>query len=738
MKGRRGRHIYKPGIPLASPSSSMRPRCYSFATRTRTHSLSTRHTFTQPSLHAFSGERPQVTHRTMPVSAQCLSCARAASAQVQLRPRVRSLQGVAPSRARAPSIACSQRRARYSDSGRAEAAQGSSNDEGARAMQVSESWLRASISHGPGRPNLRERDSQHLKAEAESGPPTERTLPRAEDLADQVEMETALGMSEDWLTASVLPVEAVEPTEDAESARSAGAQAEVQAGIDGDGQDWLSQLTDGKASNQPTSGLKFHALFESAGADSLRSTSSREGAGDSPSTGVWRASASMGRARGQGDRRSFATSALASSSGSRGSSSRLYHSSQSAHMRSSSWTSASAGQPRNASTAAKRHDEPENSSHPSPSARAGPSSFRRVRASATTTHGRTRSPNSRSTPEDLSFPRHILNPSPYDIFRLPRTSSASQIKSRYYDLVRVLHPDKLSSASASSPSETSDADHLTRAQEEFKSVVQAYELLRDPHRREMYNRLGVGWGSSNSAMFNNSRAPPGFGARAPSTPAEWAAYAAWSDALRRGGSAGGSSNPNTRSGWEFRGDAAHDRYGWQRYAGSSDGDSRFYGFYSAHAPPGSAASPRYTSNGAFFGAVAVITWVVAAVQYQRLVAQSARAVAQADKLHLNAARSLAEARGLARSDEGKKRKEARRRRAREMTVLGEIEKLERGERTEACGVVTGERERASGSDERGNLRSRRDYGIGHGGPSGKEAALAREELARQRAERRMN
>src|SRR5581483_5688862 len=76
----------------------------------------------------------------------------------------------------------------------------------------------------------------------------------------------------------------------------------------------------------------------------------------------------------------------------------------------------------------------------------------------------------------------MQSPTPFDIFALPKTASEEEIKSRYYELVKIHHPDK-------------SGDKSPIALERFRKVVKAYEILNDRHKKEMYLRFGVGWGS---------------------------------------------------------------------------------------------------------------------------------------------------------------------------------------------------------------------------------------------------
>jgi len=63
----------------------------------------------------------------------------------------------------------------------------------------------------------------------------------------------------------------------------------------------------------------------------------------------------------------------------------------------------------------------------------------------------------------------------YELLGLERTAGEAEIKKAFRRLARELHPDV---------SEDPDAE------ERFKEVVEAYEVLSDPERRELYDRFG--------------------------------------------------------------------------------------------------------------------------------------------------------------------------------------------------------------------------------------------------------
>jgi molecular chaperone DnaJ len=75
-------------------------------------------------------------------------------------------------------------------------------------------------------------------------------------------------------------------------------------------------------------------------------------------------------------------------------------------------------------------------------------------------------------------------PDPYEILGVPRDASSDEIKRVYRSLARQHHPD-----ASSDPG----------AEERFKEITQAYEVLSDPAKRQRFD------------MFGDERGSPGFG-----------------------------------------------------------------------------------------------------------------------------------------------------------------------------------------------------------------------------------
>ncbi|KIM45404.1 hypothetical protein M413DRAFT_442077 [Hebeloma cylindrosporum] len=82
------------------------------------------------------------------------------------------------------------------------------------------------------------------------------------------------------------------------------------------------------------------------------------------------------------------------------------------------------------------------------------------------------------------YPTH-RNPTPHQLFHLPHNATEADIKARYYDLVRLYHPDKVGASS------TPDV-----AQARFQAISAAYDVLRG---KTPLNESGLGSRASNSA-----------------------------------------------------------------------------------------------------------------------------------------------------------------------------------------------------------------------------------------------
>lgn len=67
----------------------------------------------------------------------------------------------------------------------------------------------------------------------------------------------------------------------------------------------------------------------------------------------------------------------------------------------------------------------------------------------------------------------------YQTLGVPKTAAADEIKSAFRKLARKFHPDT--------------AKNKKEAEEKFKEINEAYEVLGDPEKRKQYDEYGAGW-----------------------------------------------------------------------------------------------------------------------------------------------------------------------------------------------------------------------------------------------------
>ena len=88
-----------------------------------------------------------------------------------------------------------------------------------------------------------------------------------------------------------------------------------------------------------------------------------------------------------------------------------------------------------------------------------------------------------------------MNKNPYEVLGVARDASDTDIKKAYHKLVMKYHPDK-------NPGDKS-------AEEKFKEINNAFDILKDPQKRAAYDRFGEaafagGNGASAGAGFNGN------------------------------------------------------------------------------------------------------------------------------------------------------------------------------------------------------------------------------------------
>ncbi len=67
----------------------------------------------------------------------------------------------------------------------------------------------------------------------------------------------------------------------------------------------------------------------------------------------------------------------------------------------------------------------------------------------------------------------------YETLGVPRSATADEIKKAFRKLARLYHPDV--------------AKNKATAEEKFKAINEAYEVLQDPEKRKRYDELGPNW-----------------------------------------------------------------------------------------------------------------------------------------------------------------------------------------------------------------------------------------------------
>jgi curved DNA-binding protein len=130
----------------------------------------------------------------------------------------------------------------------------------------------------------------------------------------------------------------------------------------------------------------------------------------------------------------------------------------------------------------------------------------------------------------------------YETLGVPKTANENEIRSAFRKLARKYHPDVAKDKKA--------------AEEKFKEINEAYEVLSDPEKRKKYDQLGAGWDQP-----GGFQPPPGWGSAAPGS-----GFQQWQ---RSGGDNGGVE-------FEFGGTGFSDFF--EAFFGGGRGRSAFGGF----------------------------------------------------------------------------------------------------------------------------------------------------------------
>ncbi len=120
----------------------------------------------------------------------------------------------------------------------------------------------------------------------------------------------------------------------------------------------------------------------------------------------------------------------------------------------------------------------------------------------------------------------------YETLGISRGATAEEIRRAYRQLARKWHPD------------TNKTD--PKAEEKFKSINEAYEVLKDPEKRKKYDTLGADWKTG-----QEFRPPPGWQGNAGGGGAGAGNFGGFSDFFEQffGGARGGPGGPRA----DFRG-----------------------------------------------------------------------------------------------------------------------------------------------------------------------------------------
>ena len=134
----------------------------------------------------------------------------------------------------------------------------------------------------------------------------------------------------------------------------------------------------------------------------------------------------------------------------------------------------------------------------------------------------------------------------YQTLGVSKTAAADEIKSAFRKLARKFHPDT--------------AKNKKEAEEKFKEINEAYEVLGDPEKRKQYDEYGAGWQQAGGP-------PPG-----------------WQQP--GGGFRGGGARPGSGGGVEFEfGGTGFSDFFEQMFGGGRRGGGQGFGGYGGYEEP---------------------------------------------------------------------------------------------------------------------------------------------------------
>jgi len=107
-----------------------------------------------------------------------------------------------------------------------------------------------------------------------------------------------------------------------------------------------------------------------------------------------------------------------------------------------------------------------------------------------------------SSPEDpfyhSEWPSH-KNPSPYEVLNIKKTEYDPKVlRKKYYQFAKIYHPDISSSKVLINHKGDTLTDH--HKNERFKLLTNAYHLLRDKQKRDLYDQFRMGWETNEQIM----------------------------------------------------------------------------------------------------------------------------------------------------------------------------------------------------------------------------------------------